>query len=110
MASFIHPSLRHNKAAAVDLQIAPAPVQELYGALLEVTRHSTAAEVQLQNTVNRLAKEFCGYASFFQAGLEDPTAARFRTVGSQPTFKGAKGPFLRRTWERWQRSYRKRFG
>jgi len=92
MNSFIRPDLRHNRSPATDLEGAPYPVQELYRILNEGGTGSAMRDKNFDETVNRLALDFHAYASFFPISVSEP-----RPRG------------LKRTWQRWQKSFRKRF-
>ncbi|MGA3282874.1 MAG: hypothetical protein ABSD57_00245 [Verrucomicrobiota bacterium] len=94
MNSFIRPNLCHNQSALTHLQSLPNPVQELCQILVEASSRTTAHDDRFNETVNRLSRDFHAYASFFQSGLDEPAL---------------RWPYLKRTWQRWQRSFRKRF-
>jgi len=93
MNSFIRPELCHNHSALTQLQNAPGPVQELYQILVDASARATVRDEHFDETVNRLSTDFHAYASFFQSDL-DASAVRW--------------PYLKRTWRRWQKSFRKR--
>jgi hypothetical protein len=92
MTRFIRPDLCHNRSSITDLQGAPHPVQELYRLLNESGTGSAARDKNFDETVNRLAFDFQAYASFFPMGVLEPRPGR-----------------VKRTWQRWQKSFRKRF-
>jgi hypothetical protein len=111
MNSFIRPDLRHNESPIARLQSVPHPVQELYQTLVEVSARSTARANRFDETVNRLFTDFHAYASFFQTGLDGLVTGN---PGEQfgeglPVSSDARPPYLKRTWKRWQKSFRKRF-
>jgi hypothetical protein len=91
LESFIDPKLRHNQAPPDQLQGLPPPVQELYQVLSDACLSSTGRDEHFEETVNRLAGEFHAYAALFETAASPPKSGGFS-----------------RTWQRWQRSVRKR--
>ena len=89
--SFIDPSLGHYRSPPSRLRELPPPVLELYQALSEACLRVSGGQDGLEQTVERLSKEFHAYASLFQMMAVPPTPGR-----------------LTRMWRRWQVSVRKR--
>jgi hypothetical protein len=111
MSAFVRPELRHSEATPEDLQAIPHPVRELYEALLDATRHPHAPDDRFRETVNRLSSDFQAYAAFFQSDFDNLVVAQVTNdAGTDTALVTVKPPYLKRTWRRWQRSYRKRFG
>ena len=93
MADFIKPGLRHHESAPEQVLELPQPVQELYHALMEASQQPGSTPSHgFAETVNRLARDFHGYASFFP---RDTTVQNY-------------GPITRH-WLRLQKSLGKQF-
>jgi hypothetical protein len=108
MTSFLRPNLRHSHSTLESLRGVPDPVRELYELLLEVSEHPTVPESRLRDNVDRLFRDFYGYASFFQAGLDSPALTGTNPGDAEDSLAPLRPPLLKRTWRRWQKSIRKR--
>ena len=73
MNAFIKPDLRHNQSSLDQLQKLPYPVQELYQVLLEASNQPSLYDHRSEATINRLARDFHAYTSFFPANTQPPS-------------------------------------
>jgi len=72
MDAFIKPGLRHNQSSSDRLQRLPGPVQELHAVLAAASNQPSICDCRLEETINRLSRDFHAYASFFPAKAEPP--------------------------------------
>ncbi len=98
MDSFLQTNLRHNKSDTDRLAGTPAPVQQLYRALAEACGQATARHDALHEMATRL------YADYGAGKLPED----FGAFASE--LSDAKPSYWQRTRQRWQRSFKKRFG
>jgi len=110
MSSFIRPNLRHSHSTLDGLRGVPHPVRELYELLLEVSAQPAVPEARLRETVDRLFRDFYGYASFFQGGLDSPALGQSNLSNAEDGLTPLRPPLLKRTLQRWKKSFRKRVG
>ena len=110
--AFLRPDLHHNKSKADLLQQAPQPVQELYRGLIEASAEPTTQHDRLRELVDRLYPDFHAYASAAHGGAGKRVAGVMPERFKDFVLDSSEGrpPYLQRTWRRWQRSFRKRFG
>jgi hypothetical protein len=97
MRAFIRPKLRHSQTGMEELEGAPHPIRELYGILIDNLDSKSRPTDGFNGTATNLCKDFHAYASFFEAGLDNPSIKQV----SRP-------PYVQRTLWRWKRSIRKR--
>ena len=96
--SFLKADLRHNKSEPELSPETPAPVRELYRMLIEACGQSTARHDALHEMASRL------YADYGNG----KSPGEFGTFASEESSR--RPSWRQRTWQRWQRSIRKRIG
>jgi hypothetical protein len=109
MNCFVKPDLRHYRATNADLENAPRQVRELYELLIQACADHAGRDKQFEARVNELYFEFADYASFF-VGLDSTIGKEDFGEGPPPPPPPPKPPYVQRTFQRWRRSFQKRFG
>jgi hypothetical protein len=108
MKSFIRPGLRHSRSTPEDLRGAPQPVVDLYDLLLDASRRPEPPDERFYEAIHRLHREFQGYSSFYEAGLDNGWCKKILASLPPGTSVRRKDSFLKRTSQRWTRSLKKR--